>query len=55
MEDQQQCKDKLRNELLIKELGFSYVVEILIEAVRKNPNICLIGHNMMYDIIYLYN
>lgn len=55
MEEQKECKDRLREELLIKELGFSNVVEIMIETVKKNPNLCLIGHNMMYDIIFLYN
>jgi poly(A)-specific ribonuclease len=31
-------------------MGFSLIVEMLIRA--KKP---LIGHNMMYDVIYLYN
>lgn len=31
-------------------MGFSLVVEELISA--KKP---IVGHNMMYDIIYLYN
>lgn len=31
-------------------MGFSLVVEYLIEAKKT-----LIGHNLMYDIIYLYN
>ena len=34
----------------MNEMGFSLVVEELIEA--KKP---IIGHNMMHDIIYLYN
>lgn len=33
-----------------REMGFSLVVEFLIGA--KKP---IIGHNMIYDIIYLYN
>jgi hypothetical protein len=33
-----------------KEMGFSLVVDELIQA--KKP---IIGHNMIYDIIYLYN
>lgn len=32
------------------EMGFSLVVEELIKA--KKP---IIGHNMIYDIVYLYN
>jgi hypothetical protein len=36
--------------LFVKEMGFSLVVEELIKA-RKS----FIGHNMIYDIIYLYN
>ena len=31
-------------------MGFSLIVEMLIEA--KKP---IVGHNMIYDIIYLYN
>jgi poly(A)-specific ribonuclease len=31
-------------------MGFSFVVEALIKAQKP-----LIGHNMIYDIIYLYN
>jgi poly(A)-specific ribonuclease len=31
-------------------MGFTKVVEMLIEAQKP-----LVGHNMMYDIIYLYN
>ena len=34
----------------MREMGFALVVEELIKA--KKP---LIGHNMIYDIIYLYN
>lgn len=37
-------------ELFMKEMGFSLVVDELIKS--KKP---LIGHNMIYDIIYLYN
>lgn len=33
-----------------KEMGFALIVEFLINA--KKP---IIGHNMIYDIIYLYN
>ena len=33
-----------------REMGFSLIVEELISA--KKP---IIGHNMIYDIIYLYN
>jgi len=41
---------KLVDELFIKELGFALVVEELIQA--KKP---IIGHNMIYDVMYLYN
>ena len=37
-------------DLFIKEMGFALVVEELIAA--KKP---VIGHNMIYDVIYLYN
>jgi hypothetical protein len=36
--------------LFEKEMGFSLIVEELMAA--KKP---IIGHNMIYDIIYLYN
>ena len=36
--------------LFNKEMGFSLVVHELIQA--KKP---IVGHNMAYDIIYLYN
>jgi poly(A)-specific ribonuclease len=35
--------------MFTSEMGFSLVVQMLIDA--KKP---LIGHNMMYDIIYVY-
>lgn len=41
---------KLVEELFMKEMGFALVVEELVNA--KKP---IIGHNMIYDIIYLYN
>jgi hypothetical protein len=34
----------------MKEMGFSLVVEELMQA--KKP---IVGHNMIYDIAYLYN
>jgi poly(A)-specific ribonuclease len=37
-------------ELFQNEMGFSLVVKALINA--KKP---IVGHNMIYDIIYLYN
>ncbi|TNV81953.1 hypothetical protein FGO68_gene6872 [Halteria grandinella] len=42
--------DKELEELYSTEMGFSHIVQLLIDA--KKP---IIGHNMMYDIIYLYN
>ena len=41
---------KETDDLFIKEMGFALVVEELIAA--KKP---VIGHNMIYDVIYLYN
>lgn len=40
--------------MYVREMGFTIVVEALIAAFRSNPKCCLIGHNMMYDILYLY-
>lgn len=37
-------------DLFEKEMGFALVVEELIKAQKP-----IIGHNMIYDIIYLYN
>lgn len=42
--------EKLIRELFVREMGFSLVVEALIEG--KKP---IVGHNMIYDILYLYN
>ena len=42
--------ERLVEELYMKEMGFSLVVDELIRA--RKP---IIGHNMIYDIIYLYN
>jgi poly(A)-specific ribonuclease len=42
-------EEKAEN-LYESEMGFSLVVEELIKA--KKP---IVGHNMIYDIIYLYN
>ena len=38
------------DELYTKEMGFSLVVDMLVQA--RKP---IIGHNMIYDVIYLYN
>ena len=46
--ESQQEKDI--QDLFLKEMGFSLVVQELINA--KKP---IVGHNMIYDIIYLYN
>lgn len=32
--EEQERKENLRNEMIINELGFSYVVEIMIETFR---------------------
>ena len=39
-----------REELYVYEMGFSMVIKAMIEA--KKP---LIGHNCMYDCLYIYN
>lgn len=40
--------------MILKELGFSVVVQEIIDRckVRSCP---IIGHNMMYDVVYFYN
>ncbi len=43
-------KETLINNLFTQEMGFSLVVDMLIKAAKP-----IIGHNMIYDIIYLYN
>ena len=49
-EKQQNFLKKEAEDLFVREMGFAQVVEELIAA--KKP---IIGHNMIYDIIYLYN
>lgn len=50
MEEQQKEEVDPIEDLYLNEMGFSLIVEELINA--KKP---IIGHNMIYDIIYLYN
>ena len=38
------------DKMFAKEMGFSLIVEELIKAKKS-----IVGHNMIYDIIYLYN
>ena len=40
--------------MFIRELGFSVVVEYMITA-QKTRVVPIIGHNMMYDLLYFYN
>lgn len=48
------AKEKLKEEMFLKELGFSAVVEEMIRTCSSRA--CpFIGHNMMYDILYFYN
>jgi len=42
--------EQQEKELYIQEMGFSLVVDMMIKA--KKP---LVGHNLMYDVIYFYN
>jgi len=48
-------KQKLKEEMFLRELGVSHIVEMMINRCKVNPQCCLIGHNMIYDIIYFYN
>jgi hypothetical protein len=43
-------EERIIEGLYFQEMGFSMVVDMLIEAKRP-----IVGHNMIYDIIYLYN
>ena len=36
------------------EMGFSCVVKKLIEVQKQKP-IAIVGHNLIYDVIYFYN
>lgn len=49
-EFENQALQKRIEELYTMEMGFSIVVEELMNARRP-----IIGHNMIYDIGYLYN
>lgn len=46
-----------RLNMVQREMGFTLVVEMIIVAnqINQDQPIPIIGHNMMYDIIYLYN
>ena len=40
--------------MILKELGFSVVVQEIIDRCKERS--CpIIGHNMMYDVVYFYN
>lgn len=41
--------------MFLTELGFSYVIERIIEAYNTRPEYCVVGHNPAYDLLYLYN
>lgn len=41
--------------MIIRELGFSYVVQVLIDEFKTRKDCPIIGHNMIYDILYFYN
>ena len=43
-------QDQAKNELYEYEMGFSLVIKAMIDA--KKP---FIGHNCMYDLLYVYN
>lgn len=40
--------------MIMKEMGFSLVIEMIIKANKQNE-IPLVGHNMIYDVVYLYD
>mmetsp|Transcript_8797 Transcript_8797/g.6539 ORF Transcript_8797/g.6539 Transcript_8797/m.6539 type:complete len:120 (+) Transcript_8797:750-1109(+) len=40
---------KEAEELFLREMGFSLVVEMLVKAGKT-----LIGHNMIYDMVFMY-
>jgi len=42
--------DDAREKLYVHEMGFTLIIEAMINA--KKP---IIGHNCMYDLLYLYN
>lgn len=46
--------DKLRREFYLQEMGFTIIVEALIESFKHSSTRCLLGHNMMYDILFIY-
>lgn len=37
--------------MMIQEFGFSLIVEAILNKVQKTP---IIGHNLMYDVLYFY-
>ncbi len=41
--------------MLNKELGFALIIEEMIKTFQTNKQCPVVGHNMMYDVIYLYN
>ena len=43
-------EDQARRDLFEYEMGFTLVIKAMIEA--KKP---FIGHNCMYDLLYVYN
>ena len=52
---EEENKNALKEEMFLRELGVSHIIEMIINRCKVNPQCCLIGHNMIYDIIYLYN
>jgi poly(A)-specific ribonuclease len=46
--------DEAKEKMYQTEMGFALVVEEMI-AVNKHRHVPLIGHNCMYDLVYLYN
>jgi hypothetical protein len=44
-------EDKLENTFTL-EMGFSMVAECMIASLKNKP---LVGHNLMYDMLYFYN
>ena len=53
LETDEQKQEELKQKMILKEMGFSHVVEKMIVTCMEKE-IPLIGHNMMYDILYFY-
>ena len=54
LDDEDRKESENRERMFLQELGFGHVMELLIKKCQTD--FCpIIGHNMIYDIIYVYN